>query len=243
VNEEARQEPPDYFVGLDLGQQQDPTALVVLERRRRPAPGPDRKDALQVNHFSLVHLRRWHLGTKYTAIVDDVCELVRTPPLSYPQLVIDQTGVGKAVVDQFERAVWDGKLRAYMRPVLITAGHQIDPSADDGSIHVPKKELVSCLQVLLQSGRLKIAPVPHREVLVKELANFKVKITVAANETFEAWREREHDDLVLATCLAAWHGERCFPWEPARSVESGETDRHGRSRAERRRMLDRFLGR
>ena len=45
------------------------------------------------------------------------------------------------------------------------------------------------------------------KVLQDELNAFKVKITPAANETFEAGREREHDDLVLSLSLAAWVGE------------------------------------
>ena len=35
-----------------------------------------------------------------------------------------------------------------------------------------------------------------------------MKITLAANETFSAWRERDHDDLVLAVALASWVGEQ-----------------------------------
>jgi hypothetical protein len=73
---------------------------------------------------------------------------------------------------------------------------------------VPKKELVSVLQVLLQSKRLQVArALPMAAVLVKELECFRVKFTPSANETFEAWRERDHDDLVLAAALAAWVGE------------------------------------
>jgi hypothetical protein len=34
-------------------------------------------------------------------------------------------------------------------------------------------------------------------------------VTAAANETFEAWRERDHDDLVLALALALYVGS--FP--------------------------------
>ena len=68
------------------------------------------------------------------------------------------------------------------------------------------------LQVLLQSGRLRIArELEHAETLQKELAAFRVKVTAAGNETFEARRERDHDDLVLAVALAAWLGERQGP--------------------------------
>jgi hypothetical protein len=45
-------------------------------------------------------------------------------------------------------------------------------------------------------------------MLVQELGAFRVKITASANETFEAWRERDHDDLVLAVAMAAWVGQR-----------------------------------
>ena len=43
--------------------------------------------------------------------------------------------------------------------------------------------------------------------VARELGTFTVKITSSANETFEAWREREHDDLVLAVALATWGAE------------------------------------
>jgi hypothetical protein len=131
-----------------------------------------------------------------------VVKLVGTPPLDNPKLAADITGVGKPVLDVLVAA----KPRAWVRPVLITAGHAV--SHEDGAWHVPKKELVSTLQVLLQSQRLKIANLPERELLVRELQNFKVKVNLNATETFEAWRERDHDDLVLALALAAWIGEK-----------------------------------
>jgi hypothetical protein len=42
-------------------------------------------------------------------------------------------------------------------------------------------------------------------VLVKELMNFRVKITAHANDTYDAWREETHDDLVLALAMACWY--------------------------------------
>ena len=38
----------------------------------------------------------------------------------------------------------------------------------------------------------------------------RVKITSHDNETYEAWRERDHDDLVLSMGMAAWVAE-CIP--------------------------------
>jgi hypothetical protein len=60
-------------------------------------------------------------------------------------------GVGRSVVD-LPRAA---RLAADLRPILIIAGHTINH--DHGYWHVPKKELVSTLQILLQERRLTIA--------------------------------------------------------------------------------------
>ena len=65
-------------------------------------------------------------------------------------------------------------------------------------------------QVLLQSGRLKVAEsLPLAPTLVSELLNFRVKIgPLTAHDSYGAWREGQHDDLVLALACAAWYGER-----------------------------------
>jgi hypothetical protein len=190
----------DYLLGLDLGQARDHSALAVVERIWKPhSDGAGRL----VRHYALRHLRRWPLRTSYTAVAADLAGLVRTPPLSWPVLVVDQTGVGQAVVDFLAQA----QLAASLEPVVITSGHGTSWGAG-GAWHVPKKELVSCLQVLLQSRRLQVAALPERTLLLQEMLAFRVKITAAAHETFGAWRERDHDDLVLAVALAAWWGER-----------------------------------
>jgi hypothetical protein len=83
---------------------------------------------------------------------------------------------------------------------------------------VAKKELVSALQGLLQSRRLSIAStLPDTALLVKELETFKAKVTLAQAETLEDWRERPHDDLVLALAIAAWLGEKALPGLDGRS--------------------------
>jgi hypothetical protein len=61
---------------------------------------------------------------------------------------------------------------------------------------------------LLGNRRLRIAPeLAEAKVMERELRMFSVKITPALNETFESFRERDHDDLVLAVALAVWGGE------------------------------------
>jgi len=192
--------PPGYFAGLDLGQAQDYSALAVLERTLRPDQA---RPGRELAHYAVRELRRWPLGTSYTVICADVVKLYAAPPLKGSTLVVDRTGVGASVVDFVSKA----KPACWVRPVLITAGHQV--TRDGTGFHVPKKELVSVLQVLFQTRRLKVAQsLREAETLTKELSTFKVKVTTAGNETFEAWRERDHDDLVLAVGIAAWVAER-----------------------------------
>jgi len=66
------------------------------------------------------------------------------------------------------------------------------------------------LQVLLQAGLLKVAEeLPDATVLIQELLNFRVKIDpLTAHDSYGPWREGQHDDLVLATAVACWYGER-----------------------------------
>jgi hypothetical protein len=197
------------FVGLDLGQAQDYTALAVLSRPRLTGREPP---AEREPPYAVGHLHRFPLGTPYPTVVASVVELLRAPPLRGCMFVVDQTGVGRAVVDMLTDAM-EGRVNCKFCPVTITAGQEVNRS-ESGQLRVPKKELVGCLQVLLQTRRLRIAQaLPDAATLVRELETFRVKITEAANETFGAWREGQHDDLVLAVGLAAWVGERCLGGE------------------------------
>ena len=183
-----------FFLGLDLGQAQDPTAFGVVERLESLGGGNA--------HYHVRHLERAPLGMPYTGIVSRVGELLGRDPLcGQTRLVVDATGVGAPVVDLL--------IHARLSPVAvtITAGETV--SRDGAAYHVPKRDLVGVLQVLLQSGRLKIADaIPEARLLVQEMLAFRVKITTNAHDTYGAWREGAHDDLVLAVALACWYGEQ-----------------------------------
>ena len=94
-------------------------------------------------------------------------------------------------------------------PIIITGGHYA--TANHG-INVPKMELVGVLQVLLQTRRLHIASeLADAATLVRELETFRAHVSVARIDSFESWREGQRDDLVFATAIAAWWGERELP--------------------------------
>ena len=105
---------------------------------------------------------------------------------------VDKTGVGAGIVDQ---------LRATGLTVQAVSLHGGDTVSHIGANwRVPKRDLVGVVQVVLQQSRLKFAEaLALRPVLTQELLNFKQKIDPAtAHDSYAAWRERDHDDLVLA---------------------------------------------
>jgi hypothetical protein len=173
-----------YFVGLDLGQANDFTAIAVIEKE-----GGD---------LRLRHLERFR-HTLYPDVAAHVERLLDTPPLRHDSdLIIDATGVGPAVTDIFSKR--DRSFKA----VKIHGGDA--ETRSDGIYRVPKRNLVSALQAALQTGTLKIASgLELASVLKDELLNFKIKVNIAtAHDSYEAWREGDHDDLVLAAAMAVW---------------------------------------
>jgi hypothetical protein len=197
--------PEGFLIGLDLGQASDYTALAVVQHGMAPA----REGRPAERHYGVTHLDRWR-HVPYPESAERVRALCARPKLTIkgrrPALIVDGTGVGAAVVDHL-RAVGPN---ADLTPILITAGHAI---TDDGAggYHVPKKELVATVQVVLQSKRLRISKeLPTAGVLTQELSTFRTRITLATNEVYGTWREGDHDDTVLAVALACWVGEHAM---------------------------------
>jgi hypothetical protein len=189
---------PSHFVGLDLGQVSDFSALVILERR-----GNTPKDYT----FDCKYLKRWELRTPYPQIVDDCVKIVNNPQLTQNVrdktfLSIDSTGCGMPIADLFRRA----PMKAHLVPIYITGG--TDVTRDGAVRRVPKRILVANTAIALQSGKLQISKkLALADTLIAELQNFKAKITASGNDTYGAgadWRTNSHDDLVLALALALW---------------------------------------
>ncbi len=123
------------------------------------------------------------------------------------ELVVDATGVGRPVVDMLRGAGLD------LVAVTITPGDAVSRDGDDW--RAPKRDLVGALQLLFQQERLRVAQgLPEAATLTRELLDFRVKISAAGHDSYAAWREGAHDDLVLATALAVWWAEERVGGEP-----------------------------
>lgn len=207
------------IVSVDLGMGRDPTSLVVLEGRTwelievrtieeerlmtcRPVfRRPDGSESYECPPpiFYLRHLERIPPGSSYTELVERVRSIHNG--LREPMLAIDATGVGLAAVELFHRAEMDPWV------VTITAG---DAATEAGmNARVPKRDVISIAQVLLQTERLKIArDLPNAQLLLRELQGFRMNVDLKRTSETLAWREGVNDDLVLALCVGLWIGER-----------------------------------
>ena len=177
-----------------MGQVSDYTAICVAERTAMSDEPP---------LYEIRHIDRAPLGTSYPAVVAHVGRLMGWPELlERTRLVVDGTGVGRPVVD----LLWQAGMRAVS--VTITGAQRVTGGLN--SWRVPKRDLVTNLQVLLQSRRLRVAAeLPMADALVEEMLDFRVRVSDAGHDTWSAGRD--HDDLVLALAIACWYGERAMP--------------------------------
>jgi hypothetical protein len=175
----------EYWMGLDVGQAADPSAVAVLKRVLEPVGEPF-ETTKRVNNwgvggsskvevirqtvravYHVVHLDRPPLRTPLPTIAEGVVDrlkrLAPTHPI-YAQrhtvgLTVDATGVGRGVVDMIYREIRNlnpkEDPRVSLIPANITGGSQ-SRRDEYGWVNLPKKELVFTGGVApLQDGRLK----------------------------------------------------------------------------------------
>lgn len=218
-----------------------------------------------VSQYLCRHTQRFELDVAggYPQIVCRVAGLYASrPELAGSWLVVDQTGVGAAVVDMFRKArreavrcprcagtgmglgqigadaisphvsgacltcVGSGRIKLNARVAAIMISGQLGVGGgprwryenETDTWHVSKRELISVVLVLMESnpGRFVIEPkLKHARELTGELGMFRAKRKPdSKDESLEAWRERDHDDLVLAAAISLWFAERACrkPW-------------------------------
>ena len=194
-----------YF-GLDLGKRKDFSALALLEYThpyttfRNPVSYAMETD-FQDPQYAIRNLARIPLETKYTDVVEQVrAKLIRATNQNYDcTLIVDATGVGQPVVEMFHNL----PPRAILVPVVITSAGSESKAKDEW--RVPKNDLIAGLQVMLETGSLKIAAgLPFANALLEELLEFRGSTTAKGNEICEG----PQDDLVLAVALAVWRARK-----------------------------------
>ena len=124
-----------FVIGLDLGQVQDHSAIAVVEKT---FPVDSTTDIPQPAVYAVRHLERLPLGTPYPKVAARLVELFDRQPLAGGTLVVDETGLGRPVVDLLRTL----PIKATFRPLTITSGSRARLDAT-GRWRVPKRMLVA----------------------------------------------------------------------------------------------------
>lgn len=193
----------EHLLGLDLGQAQDPSALTVTQKRTpiwlNSATGEVEEEWEPT--YGVVGIRRFNLGTPYPEVVRRVAAVQKAAQTGEdPPLVMDATGIGAPVVDQFHEEGLDPV------EILFTGGNEVKRKS--GGYAVPKKDLATTVQAILQAKRLQILEdLEFAQQLTKEMRNFRVKINESGHARFEHATESKSDDVLLSLACALWYAE------------------------------------
>ncbi len=199
-----REQVEKVTLGLDLGKVKDYTALAAIEKVQGYGVWPREKSKVGDPVYRLMYLERFPLNTDYDKQVEYAKIIYDEARERYEErrtgvsLVIDATGPGLPMLDHFKKVI------PSCQGVYITSGSQVNR---EGAVYfVPKKDLVTNLQIITQGRRFKFGKnIPEAEILKNELMTFSYKVTDTGHTTFEHWRERDHDDAVLAVAISLWY--------------------------------------
>ncbi len=245
-----------YIVSVDLGKEQDYTAITVSEvitldkfvRNMADlhfgTPGRHQFDSV----LRCSYMERPVLGTPYADVIGRVKAVCNRIPVKDDHvLLVDKTGVGNPVVEWLER---EG-LKPL--PITITGGNTMT-AHDTGGFGVPKVDIAMAMRVATNEGRFKVVKgLGMRKgrngemegedlsaAYVKEASAFVEKITKSGNASYEAWRERDHDDIIMSLGMAVWWflRESPFrlqlaeevpeePWNPKKRLRTVAEERKG----------------
>jgi len=161
-----------FFVGIDLGKKLDHSAIAVV-----------RKDG---DIVSLVHLKRFKLGTEYGVVLAHVKLLERTLQ-TVKRVYIDQTGVGEFFVEQSSKQVKNVKGIVLSLP--------------------EKQNVMVCMKRTMEKGQLRI---PYDSELINEI-NVERYEQTQTDQTKFSHPNGTHDDRLWAVALAIYSSKPEVP--------------------------------
>jgi hypothetical protein len=220
----------DNWIGVDLGQHVDFSAVTVLSRSIAvdPVTGYPARDSRGWAKYDwrLRGLRRFPLKTSYVEVARKVAAIASQARLRpQPRVVVDATGVGVACVETIRTA-----LRPH--PEIEVWGVSITSGEGWRIVHrhtmnCSKIQLVGAFREVLETERFKVCRfadgrlIRGVDVLKRELSAFRVRVSRASNEVFGA-ESGQHDDCVLSVSLPVWAGS--LPFMQMRERPDGDAD-------------------
>jgi len=210
----------EYILCCDIGKKRDAFSLMLLQDNAQILDGnktlgtPDKV----IHFYDVTNIEKYH-GLGYEESADRIAQVMQNPKLRLnTDLLIDGTGIGDAVVELVR------KRGLYPIPIIFSGGNApVEHNAQFGnvfkgqegklsgvqvieSISVPKKDLVDAGKVIIQQGRLRVAPGKWKDDFKEQLQRFKGKVNERTkNIKYEAETEGVHDDLVVVFLMGAWY--------------------------------------
>ena len=211
-----------YFIGLDLGREQDYTAWAVLERRRsywcadlgKYIPHDkkyywdldDRKEKLGLIGLSQVPLHTsWEkVGKELDSLIKRCFKKEKDPDVDRSvQVWVDASGLGSPVMEGFIEPVIREYENCSMYPVKIVPGEE---GYDWKTKTVSKIHLIDNALVMREKEEFVIAKdlrnKPIMDLFEKQIQDFRRKEGKRAGTIRYEAIEGEHDDLVIAFSLS-----------------------------------------
>ena len=206
-----------------MGHRHQPTAISVTERAYVPtgetfniAHRDGMNSRLEAREqvtleYRVRHLERLGPPSRYRKAAERVSEIVLEMSPQDVAVVVDITATGRPafslIRQEINLACKDTRVRPKFGIVTVSGvAGGVSKSPDAGHL-VPRRDLISAAQILLDDGRLKIAEaLSLAGTLRDELLAFKPKPDKP--DDLEGWRERPHDDLVLAVAVSTWAAQR-----------------------------------
>jgi hypothetical protein len=199
---QPRLEPVRFVAALDVAQQADWTALVVLELTYAP------NNHKKLDEIRLVGLERWQ--KLYPDTLEELGVIFSEETLKRRTiLATDATGPG---LHLYEDMVRDEALiscvgKERITPVVITPGQN---EGRDGKFRmVPKHLLITRLQSAIRRRQVRVPrKLPLYNILESELEGYEMKLSEGSKRVtfFNNPRDGgpEHDDTILALAIAWW---------------------------------------
>lgn len=202
----------------DIAKKRDYFALMLFHDNARIVDGnkilesPDR-----IIHYYDIKTIEQYQGFGYEEMAERVYTIMDNPLLRMnTDLIVDGTGIGDAAVELMRKRglypvpiIFSGgsapkEHYAGMGEVFNTSG-KLAGARTLKEISVPKKDLVAAGSVMIQQGRIRVAPGKWNEEFKRQLSKFKGKVNEnTGRKTYEAETEQDHDDLVVCFLMGAW---------------------------------------
>lgn len=194
-----------YWLGVDLAQAQDNTALVCVHDECLPLWGGGSRQVLGPRKRTIVFADKFK-GVSYPDVVSHVIRTMLKEPLrGRARLVIDASGLGRVVSDLlFEQ-------RVEHHAIQMTVGQNWVKK--DRYVNVGKTLLLETLSLLFATGDLTFAhDLPLRGDILAELETFQLEMTAAGNQVITQGKSgAHHGDLAIALAAACFASEHLLP--------------------------------